>query len=1365
MINMRYLRLLMVALVISLLAITNLVLPQVVRASTSIDVSVASEYDDGYISANGTNFDYYSNNMFCGTLADGIDATLWVRFISITIPAGANITVATITFQEVENNSSPLLMKVWGVDADNATAPANYSDVDNATLTTVGVEWDGDWATPNATSPSLVPIVSELLASYTLNNSVLMFQIRNNGSTGVYRYHAADTWNKGDHSYAATLHIEYNAVSAPTVVTNATTSVEETTATASGNITATSENCTEIYFQYDTDTDEPYSSNVTYDEGGYTTGNITFPLTGLIKGDEYFGRAGALNSGGVGWGEEVSWIMKPDPATSFTSTNNGSSWLTFSWTNGAGMDSVTLQYSDDDYPATINDGELGYNGAGTSCNVTGLSSNTTYYARLFTQASEGGLTSTADSNPTATDKTDILVLSAPTVTAEEVTTYNDTWALVTGEITDTGGENCTSWGTQWGLLSGGVYTDDITHTGNKGLGSWSDNVTGLTPGTAYIYRTFATNPEGTGYSDEGTYAVTPTISTSAASGVGETGAILNGGVTDTGGQSPTVTVYWGDNDGGTTPGNWDYSSAPTSPSQPQGAIAFYKDITGLSLNTTYYFTARATNAAGTDWATTQSFTTRASIIDESLYDGVISISNNGTLANDVSVNMTLDSQSLMDVYGVDDDFDEIAIRNSAGAAVPFMPGYNGSPWYLWVPEIAANGSFDYTLYLSQSSLNATKYYFPGDGGMTISDNGSMVLADDFSVTYSGYVDTTDVGSNLVYKPDAFRMYVNSSRNIVAEIYGGGSSVWTSPTGHSGNWTNPTNAYDDNTDTYTYYSTIRGWWSQYEELTLDAPIYADRIRFNAAQDYAPGYPVYLWVDIYNYDTSSWVNIYEAEPPDHTWVTQNFTATTVSKARFRMFNITGQDPWDTKLYEFDFGEILPLAVTASDLDNGEYKITAYADTDNFIIEVNDEVADTIALDGAEVLANNNDWVIGSTATPYIEYFSIDIAGDNECYIEWGYPDSGGTFEDGTGSAEGSPIPLISGNYEITIESDGTFAVGMPYGLGAIVTSGTANVTGSPITIRPSSSHDVILSAIIDVTGTGYINVDVFPVFIDKSGNHNYATPTFRTESSDSDVTAVLINFAPITTAIPPGYTVDNAPAFITANITVAGQFTTGDISGGTGGPPGFALISDLADQGKVPRIWAFGIIAICLVSAGQLFWIWMQRRYGFRSMWPMFATGLLIMGLFVALGGTTKIFDFWMVVFYIIIFVSLMVMSRHTELGGNVSTHGMIGFAAQSWIGLTLINKMLEGTFIGASETAWANTYAFTQNFKLFNLFSLPVLNLDFWTKGIPSLLKWDYSFFGGNAQLFQYLLYSLTAVIAFIIFGLLIGLLYNFFKGI
>ncbi len=127
---------------------------------------------------------------------------------------------------------------------------------------------------------------------------------------------------------------------------------------------------------------------------------------------------------------------------------------------------------------------------------------------------------------------------------------------------------------------------------------------------------------GTGaktYSDNGAYILSiygtgisvPTVTTSAATSISFTTATLNGNVTDTGGEDPTVTVYWGDNDGGTTPGNWDNSSAPTTPGQPQGVAAFTKAVTSLPMGTTIYFSAKATNAGGTTWGTTKSFVTLA----------------------------------------------------------------------------------------------------------------------------------------------------------------------------------------------------------------------------------------------------------------------------------------------------------------------------------------------------------------------------------------------------------------------------------------------------------------------------------------------------------------------------------------------------------------------------------------------------------------------------------------------------------------------------------------------------------------------------------------------------------------------------------
>jgi len=108
------------------------------------------------------------------------------------------------------------------------------------------------------------------------------------------------------------------------------------------------------------------------------------------------------------------------------------------------------------------------------------------------------------------------------------------------------------------------------------------------------------------------YAGQPSVS--AASNVGNFGATISGTI-DTGGLPATVTVYYGTVDGGTTPGNWQHSSAPTTPAQPQGTGAYSLTLTGLLQSTEYYYAVSSATSLGTTWtAATQNFTTGTTMI-------------------------------------------------------------------------------------------------------------------------------------------------------------------------------------------------------------------------------------------------------------------------------------------------------------------------------------------------------------------------------------------------------------------------------------------------------------------------------------------------------------------------------------------------------------------------------------------------------------------------------------------------------------------------------------------------------------------------------------------------------------------------------
>ena len=105
---------------------------------------------------------------------------------------------------------------------------------------------------------------------------------------------------------------------------------------------------------------------------------------------------------------------------------------------------------------------------------------------------------------------------------------------------------------------------------------------------------------------------------------------------------------------------------------------------------------------------------------------------------------------------------------------------------------------------------------------------------------------------------------------------------------------------------------------------------------------------------------------------------------------------------------------------------------------------------------------------------------------------------------------------------------------------------------------------------------------------------------------------------------------------------------------------------------------------------------------------------------------------------------------------------IGFLSVCVVGMTALNRVLEGAFIAASDVAIINTLTITRDVKI-AWFTVPVLNTDFFFVGIPRMVKFDYSFFGGNAALFQYFLYSLTFALAFLLFTFIVGLIFQYFR--
>jgi hypothetical protein len=231
----------------------------------------------------------------------------------------------------------------------------------------------------------------------------------------------------------------------------------------------------------------------------------------------------------------------------------------------------------------------------------------------------------------------------PSLSTTPVTNITTVTATSGGIIANDGGATITVNGVCWGKTENPTI-EGLKTTEGVSTGQFVSNLAGLTAGTTYHVRSYATNSVGTSYGANMSFLTlgeAPACLTQAATNTTATGATLNGTV-NANDLSTTVTFEYG-----VTTSYGSTATATQSPVTGNTITNVSVGVSGLLSGTTYHYRVKTLNSIGTTYSEDMTFTTLAQAPTVTTLDvtskTAISTTLNGTVnANGASTTVTFE---------------------------------------------------------------------------------------------------------------------------------------------------------------------------------------------------------------------------------------------------------------------------------------------------------------------------------------------------------------------------------------------------------------------------------------------------------------------------------------------------------------------------------------------------------------------------------------------------------------------------------------------------------------------------------------------------------------------------------------------------